>query len=111
MTGDAQRLAVDKPASRISSTAQDRSQAYGVRYTVEDQIKKLVEELFTTEDLRVVQTLALELQRAVYGRIQQLQMKSVEASSVQPDDQSVFEAGLSSTSLDGIPAQNTDETS
>lgn len=74
-------------------------------------MKKLVEQLFTTEDLRAVQSLAVELQQAVYGRIQQLQMKLVVASSVQPDDESVSKAGLAGTSLHSVPSGSTDETS
>ena len=78
---------------------------------MEDQIKKLVEQIITTEDLREVQSLAVELQCAVYGRIQQLQEKLAETSSIQSDDESVLEVSLDSNMLDGQQLQNTDETS
>ena len=78
---------------------------------MEDQIKKLVEQIFTIEDLRAVQSLAVEVQRAVYVRIQQLQSKLAEASSIQSDNESALEVGPGSTPLDGQHPHNTDETS
>lgn len=58
---------------------------------MEDQVKKLVEQLFMTEDLRTAQSLAVELQRAIYEHIQQLQEKLAESSFVQSEDQPFFE--------------------
>jgi len=40
----------------------------GTGCAVEDQVKKLVEQLFTTQDLRAVQSLAVVLQRAITVR-------------------------------------------
>jgi hypothetical protein len=75
---------------------------------VEDHVKKLVEQLFTTEDLRLVQSLAVELQRAVYEHIQRLQEKLAEPS--QSDDKAVFQRHLSSTLFDD-PSPETDDQS
>lgn len=61
---------------------------------MEDQIKKLVEQLFTTEDLREVQRLAVELQRAVYGHIEQLQKRVAEVPFVQSDEKPFLEIGM-----------------
>jgi len=77
---------------------------------VEDEIKKLVERLFTTEDLRTVQNLAVELQRAVYEHIQQLQGKLADSSFVPTDDRPVVEMSPSSTLFDG-QSQKADEKS
>lgn len=46
-----------------------------VRSAMEDYIKKLVEQLLKTEDLRIAQSLAVELQWAVYRHIEQLQRR------------------------------------
>jgi hypothetical protein len=78
---------------------------------VEDQVKKIVEQLFATEDLRAVQTLAIELQRAVYAHIEELQKKLAEASFAQSDDEPVFGIGLSDTSSDSLRLEQTDEES
>jgi hypothetical protein len=64
---------------------------------VEDQVKKLVEQLFTSEDLRTVQIVAVELQRAVYRRIEELQKKLAQSPSVPSEDESVLEIDASST--------------
>ena len=78
---------------------------------MEDQVKLLVEQLFTTEDLRAVQSLAVELQRAVYGYIEQLQKRLVEASVVPSDEQPVSEIDLSDSSFDSPLAEPTDDES
>jgi hypothetical protein len=75
---------------------------------VEYQVKKLVEQLFTTQDLRAVQSLAVELQRAIYEHIQQLREKLTESS--QSNDQPAFEGGLSNTMFED-PSQETDDQS
>ena len=75
---------------------------------MEDQIKKLVEQLFTTENLRAVQSIANELRREVYEHIQQLREKLAESS--QSDDQPALERSLSNTRFDD-PAQETDDQS
>jgi hypothetical protein len=62
---------------------------------VEDQVKQLAARLFTTEDLREVQSLAIELQRAVYEHIQRLQTKLPESS--QPDGQPALESSQAAT--------------
>ena len=77
---------------------------------MEDEIKRLVEQIFTTEDLRVVQNLAVELQHAVYEHIQQLQKKLAESSFVQSDQRPVVEMSPSSTSSDD-PSQKADDKS
>jgi hypothetical protein len=77
---------------------------------VEDQVKKLVERLFATEDLRGVQILAVELQHAVYRHIERLQKKSAESRYIQSDG-SVSEIAQSSPSFAGQRLQEGDEES
>ena len=72
---------------------------------MEDQIKKLVEQLFTTEDLREAQRLAVELQRAVYGHIEQLQKRVAEVRFVQSEEKPCLEVGIGSTGLDGLHSE------
>ena len=43
-----------------------------------DEIKRLVELLLTTEDLRTVQSLTVQLQRALYFHIEEIQRGLVE---------------------------------
>jgi hypothetical protein len=74
---------------------------------VEDQVKKLVEQLFTSEDLRAVQIVAVELQRAVYRRIEELQEKLAQDSSLS-EDESVFEIDASSLPCGGQSPQETE---
>ena len=76
---------------------------------MEDQVKKLVEQLFTTEDLREVQSLAVELQRAVYGHIEQLQKKLAEAPFVQSGEKSFLEIGLTNPLFDGLHSEPRDK--
>lgn len=66
---------------------------------MEDQIKKLAEELLRTEDSRTAYSLALELQHVVCEHLEQ-QKKTAKASSVHADDRPGSEIGLSSTSFD-----------
>ena len=68
---------------------------------MEDQIKKLVEQLFTTVDLREVQKLAVELQRAVYRHIEELQKKVAGVPLVQSDEKPFLDIGIGGTSFDG----------
>jgi hypothetical protein len=58
-----------------------------------DEIKRLVELLLTTDDLRAVQSLTVEVQRALYLRIEQLQRELAKDGSAHPKDSSVFEIG------------------
>jgi hypothetical protein len=75
---------------------------------VEDRIRKLVEQLFTSEDLRTVQILAVELQRAVYERIEELQKKLVQDASVRSEDAPVIEIEASGPGCSGQPSQATE---
>lgn len=65
------------------------------------EIKKLVELLLTTEDLKTVQSLTVQLQRVLYLHIEQIQRESVEPHSAYPNDSSVIEISLSNHS--GLP--------
>jgi hypothetical protein len=56
-----------------------------------DEIKKLVELLLTTDDLRTVQSLTLEVQRAMYLHIEELQRQLMVARIEGPNDGSVVE--------------------
>jgi hypothetical protein len=78
---------------------------------VGDQVKKIVEQLFATEDLRAVQSLAVELQCAVYEYIEQLQKKLADSSSARSDDEPLFEIGLSNRSFDSLRSEQTDKES
>ena len=55
---------------------------------MEDYIKKLVEQLLETEDLTIVQSLAVELQWAVYRHIEQLQRRLSGGPNCPPNDPS-----------------------
>lgn len=77
---------------------------------MEDEIKKLVEQIFATGDLMTMQSLAVELQRAVYEHIEQLQKKLAESSLVQSDNRPVVELTPSSTLFDD-PSQKVDDKS
>ena len=55
------------------------------------EIKRLVELLLTTEDLRTVQSLTLEVQRAMYLHIEELERQLVVARMEGPNDGSVVE--------------------
>jgi len=59
------------------------------------EIKRLVELLFTTEDLRTVQSLTVQLQRALYFHIEQIQRELVETYRASPNDSSGIEVSLS----------------
>ena len=56
-----------------------------------DEIKRLVELLLTTDDLRTVQSLTVEVQRAMYLRIEELQRQLMVARIEGPNDRSVVE--------------------
>ena len=62
------------------------------------EIKRLVELLLATEDLRAVQNLTVEVQRAMYLHIEELQRRLVEAHPNASDDRSAVEIGLSKLS-------------
>jgi len=55
------------------------------------EIKRLVELLLTTEDLRTVQSLTVEVQRAMYLHIEELQRQLMVAPIECPNDSSVVE--------------------
>ena len=55
------------------------------------EIKRLVELLLTTEDLRTVQSLTVEVQRAMYLHIEELQRQLMVAPIERPNDSSVIE--------------------
>jgi hypothetical protein len=82
------------PASRVSlkaATVESNRAEFGVQW--KDEIKRLVELLLTTDDLRAVQSLTVEVQRALYLRIEQLQRELAKDGSAHPKDSSVFEIG------------------
>jgi hypothetical protein len=56
-----------------------------------DEIKRLLELLLTTEDLWAVQRLTVEVQRAMYLRIEELQRQLAETRACGPNDGSVVE--------------------
>lgn len=66
------------------------------------EIKRLVELLLTTEDLRTVQSLTVEVQRAMYLHIEELQRQLMVASIEVPNDGSVVEIDGSDPSS-GLP--------
>jgi hypothetical protein len=55
------------------------------------QIKRLVELLLTTEDLRTVQSLTVEVQRAMYLHIEELQRQLMVARIEGPSNGTVVE--------------------
>jgi hypothetical protein len=66
------------------------------------EIKRLVELLLTTEDLRTVQSLTVQLQRALDFHIEQIQRELVEAHPACPNDSSAIEISLSDP-CSGLP--------
>jgi hypothetical protein len=66
------------------------------------EIKRLVELLLTAEDLRTVQSLTVQLQRALYLHIEQIQRELIEAHPADPNDSSVIEISLSDP-CSGLP--------
>lgn len=62
------------------------------------EIKRLVEMLLTTEDLRTVQGLTVEIQRAMYLHIEELQKQLMVAPIEGPDDGPVIEIDESAPS-------------
>ena len=55
------------------------------------EIKRLVELLLTTDDLRTVQSLTVDVQRAIYLHIEELQTQLMVLQIEDPDDGSVVE--------------------
>jgi hypothetical protein len=55
------------------------------------EIKRLVELLLTTDDLRTVQSLTVDVQRAMYLHIEELQRQLMVLQIEDPDDGSVVE--------------------
>lgn len=73
------------------------------------EIKRLVDLLLTTEDLRIVQRLTVEVQRAMYLHIEELQRQLVEARLENPNDSSVVEIDVScASSIVPLPKSNAD---
>jgi hypothetical protein len=66
------------------------------------EIKRLVELLLTTEDLRTVQSLTVDVQRAMYLHIEELQRQLMVAPREVPNDGSVVEIDGSDPSS-GLP--------
>lgn len=66
------------------------------------EIKRLVELLLTTEDLRTVQSLTVDVQRAMYLHIEELQRQLMVAQREVPNDGSVVEIDGSDPSS-GLP--------
>ena len=64
------------------------------------EIKRLVELLLTTEDLRTVQSLTVEVQRAMYLHIEELQRQSMVARIEGLNDGSLVEIDGSNRSSD-----------
>ena len=59
------------------------------------EIKRLVELLLTTDDLRTVQSLTVQLQRALYFHIEQIQRELVDTHRASPNDSTATEVSLS----------------
>lgn len=74
-----------------------------------DEIKRLVELLLTTEDLRAVQRLTVEVQRAMYLRIEELQRQLAETRVCGPNDGSVVEMGLNNATSDPPSPKSNEE--
>ena len=64
------------------------------------EIKRLVELLLTTEDLRTVQSLTVQLQRALYCHIEQIQRELAEVHPACPSESSVIEISLCDPAVD-----------
>lgn len=74
----------------------------------ENEIQRLFELVLTTDDLSTLQHLAVEVQHALYLRIEQLQRESAMAPAADPKDGSIFESGSSNISL-GVPLSKSTE--
>ena len=74
-----------------------------------EEIKRLVELLLTTEDLTAVQRLTVDVQRAMYLRIEELQRQLAETRVRGPSDGSVVEIGLKNAPTDPAPPQSNEE--
>lgn len=83
------------PASRNSSTLRPGFELFGsesVRW--KHEIKRLVELLLITEDLRTVESLNIQLQRAGYFHMEQTQRKLIEVRPAFTNDSSGVEISL-----------------
>jgi hypothetical protein len=78
----------------------------GVRW--ENEIQRLFELVLTTDDLSAFQRLAVEVQHALYLRIEQLQRQSAIAPAADPKDGSILESGSSNLSS-GLPLPKSTE--
>ena len=72
------------------------------------EIKRLVELLLTTDDLRTVQSLTVDVQRAIYLHIEELQTQLMVLQIEDPDDGSVVEIDGSNPSS-GLSLPKPDE--
>ena len=79
----------DEPCLSKAAPVESNRAEFGVHS--KDEIKKLVELLLTSEDLRTVQSLTLEVQRAMYLHIEELQRQLMVARIEGPNDRSVVE--------------------
>ena len=78
-------------ASRVSLKAAVESNRAEFGVNSKDEIKRLVELLLTTDDLRAVQSLTVEVQRAMYLHIEELQRRLMVPRIEGPNDGSVVE--------------------
>ena len=74
-----------------------------------EEIKRLVELLLTTQDLTAAQRLTVEVQRAMYQRIEELQRQLAETRVRGPSDGSVVEIGLNNAPSDPAPPKSNEE--
>jgi hypothetical protein len=95
VTKGAQRLAAGmlRRAVILLTAALDSNLELSVHWKRE--IKRLVELLLTAEDLETVQSLTVQLQRALYLHIEQIQRELVEARPACPNDSFTIEISLS----------------
>jgi len=80
---------------------------FGVHW--KDEIKRLVELLLTTEDLKLVQRLTVEVQRAMYLRIEDLQRQLAEIRVGGSNDGSDVEIGLDNAPSDPASSKSNEE--
>lgn len=74
----------------------------------ESEIQRLFELVLTTDDLSTFQHLAVEVQNALYLRIEQLQRESAIAPAANPKEGSILESGSSNLSS-GVPLSKSAE--
>ena len=75
----------------------------------ENEIQRLFELVLTTDDLSAFQLLAVEVQHALYHRIEQLQRKSAMAPAPDTKDGTILESGSSNRSSGLLLPKSTEE--